>query len=119
MRAVQSAPGRTQDLTAVIAPSARAAAEYYPANYWLALLQFPPASEFPGTGPQGNGIPVTYKTQDQWVSAVKCAATALDDQQKRPWPDPLLAVQGHDAGMCELAIGGSSSTVAVAMRHTR
>ena len=70
---VQVAPGRMQNLTATVAPNARAAAQYYPANYWLSLIQFPPASEFPGTGPDGNGIPTMYKTQDQWVSAVKCA----------------------------------------------
>src|SRR5436190_8850867 len=47
----QSAPGKTVNLTAVIAPDARAAAEYYPASYWYSLLKPPDKSEFPGTGP--------------------------------------------------------------------
>ncbi len=44
---VQATPGQTLALTAVIAPNARAAAEYYPANYWYALMKIPPKSAFP------------------------------------------------------------------------
>src|SRR5215831_15440689 len=36
---VQSTPGRTLDLRAVVAPSSAAAAEYYPAIYWYAMLK--------------------------------------------------------------------------------
>jgi hypothetical protein len=68
---VTAEPGRVLDLTAVPAPDARAAAEYYPAGYWFSLLQVPPASEFPGTGPQGNGIAETMRTQAQWVRNLK------------------------------------------------
>jgi len=64
---VQSAPGNALNLTASIAPNPKAAAEYYPAQYWLSLLQVPGASEFPGTGPGGNGISPTVKTQAQWI----------------------------------------------------
>src|SRR5258706_6514748 len=53
---VQAAPGGSLNLKATLAPDARAAAEYYPANYWLSLLRPPAKGEFPGTGPQGNGI---------------------------------------------------------------
>ena len=35
----------------------------YPANYWYSLVQVLPKSEFPGTGPQGNGIEPTMKYQ--------------------------------------------------------
>jgi hypothetical protein len=31
----------------------------------------------------------------------------------------VAPVHRHDVAVCELAIGGSSSTVAVATRHTR
>jgi len=44
---VQATPGKQLNLTAVIAPDLRAAAEYYPANYWLSLLKIPDKSEFP------------------------------------------------------------------------
>ena len=45
--AVQSAPGKALALTAVKAPDAKAAAHYYPGNYWLSLIQLPGKNEFP------------------------------------------------------------------------
>jgi hypothetical protein len=51
---VRLAPGQNRALTTVLAPSARAAAQYYPASYWYSLIQIPPESDFPGTGPQGT-----------------------------------------------------------------
>src|SRR3954449_12506348 len=53
---LQSAPGKILNLNAVPAPNAAAAAEYYPAIYWYSMLKVPDKSEFPGTGPQGNGM---------------------------------------------------------------
>ena len=37
--AVLAKPGQTMDLKAVVAPDGRAAAQVYPANYWLGLLK--------------------------------------------------------------------------------
>src|SRR5262249_55763413 len=68
---VQSTPGRPLDLRAVVAPSSAAAAEYYPAIYWYAMLKVPEKSEFPGTGPNGNGMPPTLRSQAQWLDIVK------------------------------------------------
>src|SRR6266566_266429 len=59
----RAVPGQNLNLTAVSAPNPKAAAEYYPAQYWHALLQVPPKSEFPGTGPKGNGISTTMRSQ--------------------------------------------------------
>ena len=67
---VKSAPGKVLSLTAVPAPNARAAANYYPAQYWLSLLQVPPKSDFPGTGPTGNGISPNIKSQGEWIRQV-------------------------------------------------
>jgi streptogramin lyase len=39
---VHAKPGDALNLTAVIAPDERAAAEIYPATYWLALMRLPP-----------------------------------------------------------------------------
>ena len=64
-------PGRRLDLTAVKAPNPQAAAQYYPAGYWFSLLHVPEASEFPGTGPEGNGIPTTMRSQGQWLRVLK------------------------------------------------
>lgn len=67
---VQATPGRQLALRAMAAPSARMAAHYYPAQYWLALLQMPPQSDFPGTGPTGNGISPTIRSQGEWVRSI-------------------------------------------------
>jgi hypothetical protein len=66
---VQSAPGKTLNLTAVPAPDPRAAAEYYPAGYWFSLLHVPEAGEFPGTA--ANGISPNMKSQGEWLRQVK------------------------------------------------
>src|SRR5437667_5644018 len=68
---VQAAPGKILNLRAAAAPSPAAAAEYYPAIYWYSMLKVPDKSEFPGTGPSGNGMPVTLKSQEQWLDVVK------------------------------------------------
>jgi len=68
---VQAVPGKSLNLKAVAAPNARAAAEYYPAGYWLSLIKVPNKSEFPGTGPSGNGIAPGMRSQAEWVRNVK------------------------------------------------
>ena len=68
---VKSARGRIVNLTAVLAPNAAAAAEYYPAIYWFSMLSIPDKRFVPGTGPDGNGMPVAYPTQEQWLNAVQ------------------------------------------------
>jgi len=67
---VKATPGKSLNLKTVPAPSAKAAAEYYPAQYWLALLHMPPASDFPGTGANGNGISANIKSQGEWIRQV-------------------------------------------------
>ena len=44
---VSSKPGVTLALAAVVAPDARAAAQYYPGDYWYSLLNIPAKSAFP------------------------------------------------------------------------
>jgi len=68
---VKTAPGKIVNLKAVLAPSPATAAEYYPAIYWYSMLKIPDKSEFPGTGPKGNGMPENLKTQGEWLSIVK------------------------------------------------
>ncbi len=68
---LQLRPGDTADLEAVPAPTPAAAAEYYPAGYWLSLLNVPPESAFPGTGPTGNGISPEMKNQAQFLRILK------------------------------------------------
>ena len=68
---VASEPGKALNLTAVVAPSLAAAAQYYPAAYWYSMVKIPDKSRFPGTGDKGNGIPENFKTQDQWLNFIK------------------------------------------------
>ena len=68
---VEGTPGKNLQLKSVQAPDAKAAAQYYPANYWEALIRVPAESEFPGTGPKGNGISPTFLTQQQWIHNLK------------------------------------------------
>ena len=62
---VQTMPGRTLNLTALVAPSAAAAAEYYPALYWFSMLRVPTKQEFP----VGKAI-----SQGAWLNVVKTGA---------------------------------------------
>lgn len=68
---VEATPGKPLDLTAIVAPDARAAAEYYPAGYWFSLMRVPEKGEFPGTGPGGNGISPNLKSQAEWLRTLK------------------------------------------------
>jgi hypothetical protein len=90
---VQTVPGKILNLNAVVAPSAAAAAEYYPAIYWYSMLKIPAKSEFPGTGPKGNGMPETLKSQAEWLNIVKtngCAGChALGNRGARTIPKQL------------------------------
>ena len=78
---VQHTPGNVVSLTAVPAPNAKAAAEYYPAQYWLSLLRIPGDSEFPGTGPTGNGISANIRNQAQWIAGAVSTDACLGCHQ--------------------------------------
>jgi hypothetical protein len=90
--AVEAKPGQRLDLRAAIAPDAKAAAQYYPANYWFSLVQAPPKSAFPmtitvntsetssapgfvrdsiGPGETGAMQKRVVKSQADWVDAIK------------------------------------------------
>ncbi|MBV8835452.1 MAG: carboxypeptidase regulatory-like domain-containing protein [Alphaproteobacteria bacterium] len=68
---IDAAPGKIFNLTAVAAPDRAAAAQYYPAIYWFALLHIPDTTKFPGTGANGNGTPEAFKTREQWLDVIK------------------------------------------------
>ena len=68
---VKATPGQHLNLTAVPAPSAAAEAEYYPGVYWYSMMRIPAQSEFPGTGPSGNGIQQVMKNQHYWIDTLK------------------------------------------------
>jgi hypothetical protein len=90
---VETVPGTDVNLTAKPAPDARTAAQYYPGAYWYGLLKLPGKSEFPGTGPSGNGISPGMKSQEQWVEWVKTdgcqSCHQLGDKATRELPASL------------------------------
>ena len=63
---VDAEPGKHLDLTAVPAPNEAAAANYYPAIYWFAMLKIPDADQFGGK----SDIPDKV-TQTDWLTAMK------------------------------------------------
>ena len=68
---MKGTPGQHLNLTATPAPTAAAAAEYYPGMYWYSMMRIPAASEFPGTGTSGNGINQVIKNQHYWIDTLK------------------------------------------------
>jgi hypothetical protein len=95
---VQATPGRNLNLTAVVAPNPRAAAEYYPPSYWYALAQVPAKSEFPGkgTGPNGNGISERMRTQADWLNQMRCGAChSIGTKATREIPAALGTFPNH------------------------
>src|SRR5712672_330925 len=59
-------PGQLLNHTAVPAPNEAAAAHYYPAIYWYAMMKIPPAGEFGGK----SDIPEKL-TQTDWLKQMK------------------------------------------------
>jgi hypothetical protein len=90
---VKSEPGKTLNLAAAPAPNEAAAAQYYPAIYWFSMLKIPAANEFPGTGPNGNGMPVSLHDQGVWLRQLKTDGCAgchqLGDKPTRELPTVL------------------------------
>jgi hypothetical protein len=94
---VTTTPGKMLNLTAVAAPNAAAAAEYYPAIYWWSMLKIPDANEFPGTGPQGNGVNPGMQTQNNWINSLKsdCAPVLALGGRAAFVPHPLTWALEH------------------------
>jgi hypothetical protein len=70
-RPVTVKPDQELKLAAVLPKDAREAAQVYPASSWASLIEPPKPFEFPGTGPTGNGINPSLKTQSDWISIMK------------------------------------------------
>jgi hypothetical protein len=68
---IQSGPGADLMLVAAYPETPQEEASVYPANYWYSLMEVPEASEFPGTGGEGNGIDPGHDTQAEWIDDLK------------------------------------------------
>jgi hypothetical protein len=93
----KSEPGKLLNLKATPAPNARAAAEYYPAGYWYSLIKIPDKSEFPGTGPSGNGIGPNVRGQADWIRAIKSGGCTACHQLGTKATRELSPELGHFA----------------------
>src|SRR5438067_2608619 len=84
------APGARADLKAVPAPDEKAAAAYYPALYWYAMLHIPPKSDFANAKPGPGG---TVMDQGRWLDIVKTdgcyTCHQLGDLATRTFPASL------------------------------
>jgi hypothetical protein len=114
---VAGEPGRTLDLTAVVAPSLAAAAQYYPAIYWASMIKIPDQSRFPGTGDKGNGIPENFKTQEQWLNFIKTNGCGnchqVGNYATRTIPEALGQFEtSRDAWMQRLSVGPAGGDMA-------
>jgi len=88
---VRTTPGKTLALTAVIAPNAQAAAQYYPGDYWYSLVKIPPKSAFPmkvrvGEGPTGHN-PTSQEAAEERVNleARKNKDAEIESQAEWDW----------------------------------
>ena len=114
---VKSRAGTLVNLTAVIAPNAAAAAEYYPAIYWFAMLKIPDKSLFPGTGLEGNGMPVAFKSQEQWLNVVQLNGCGnchqLGDKATREIPAALGTFDNSSEAWARRLQSGPAGTTMV------
>ena len=89
---VDGEPGKSLNLTAVKAPNAAAAAQYYPAIYWYSMLKIPAADQFGGK----SDIPDKVKQVD-WINLMKnngCVGCHQLGQQSTRTIPPAF----HDVG---------------------
>ena len=104
---VQSGPGRALDLSAVIAPDAKAAAQYYPAIYWYSMLRIPGADQFGGK----SDIPEKL-TQVDWLKQVKnigcIGCHQLGQLSTRTIPTAFLEGKTHEEAWIRRVQSGQS-----------
>ena len=85
---VTASVGQDVRLAPTVAATPQEAAKILTGPYWFSLLEIPQASEFPGTGPEGNGIDPRQRTQEQYVhelnECVHCHTLGTEWTRIRP-----------------------------------
>ena len=109
---VDADPGKQLDLTAVPAPDDAAAAQYYPAIYWYAMMKIPAADQFGGK----SDIPAKIKVSD-WLNAMKnngCVGChQLGDIATRTIPATLGKFESSDDAWARRIQSGQSGPTMV------
>ncbi|HEY2986238.1 MAG TPA: carboxypeptidase-like regulatory domain-containing protein [Candidatus Binatia bacterium] len=105
---VKAAPGKILHLKAVVAPAPAAAAEYYPAIYWLSMLKIPDKSEFPIA---------KVASQGQWLNGIKTqgcmSCHSLGSKSTRTIPKQLGSFDSHLDAWRRRVLSGQASEVMV------
>src|SRR4051795_4592181 len=109
-----SEPGKVLNVKADKAPTAAAAAQYYPAVYWYSMIKVPEQASFPGTGPTGNGINPSMKSQGQFLDSLKTNGCVtchqLGNKATREIPDALgKFANGYEAWTRRIQSGPAST----------
>ena len=112
---VQTELGRVVDQKPSVAPDVKTAVQYYPANYWYALLEVPRENEFPGTDATGNGISANVKSQGQWIHLIKTdsceSCHQLGNLHTRTIPEMFSALDPAQAWMRRLQSGQAGTAM--------
>jgi len=118
---VRGLPGLYLDLTAVVAPDARAAAEIYPASYWYSLMEIPDTSAFPGTGASGNGIGPNMQGQEHWINQIKTGCNVchqMGNLATRDYPPGLGTFEtSHEAWDHRIQVGQDAMSMIAAINE--
>ena len=97
-------PGKRLNLTAVVAPTAAEAAQYYPAIYWYSMLKIPDKSQFGGK----SAIPENV-TQEEWLTHIRnrdCVGChQLGQEATRTLPAAFDGMSTDDAWMRRVQSG--------------
>ena len=91
---VVTTPGKMVNLTAVPAPNAAAAAQYYPAIYWFSMLNIPDESNFSGPNRDEN-MPENIKSHTAWLNIIKTTGCIACHGIGTPGTRAIPAALGH------------------------
>ena len=104
---MDSEPGKMLNLTAMVAPNEAAAAQYYPAIYWYAMLKIPEQSQFGGK----SAIPEKL-TQIDWLKQMKnigcIGCHQLGQLSTRTFPPGLGEFKTHEEAWMRRIQSGQS-----------
>lgn len=109
---VDAEPGQQLNLRAVQAPNEKAAAQYYPAAYWYAMMKIPGEDQFGGK----SDIPTKIKQTD-WLNNMKnngCVGChQMGQLSTRTFPSGLGEFSSHEEAWVKRTQSGQSGVLMV------
>ena len=115
---VTAVPGQQLALTAVVAPNAKAAAQYYPSDYWFSLLRVPPKEAFPmkpEAAAAGHEQQLGVESQAEWVAAIKACVVChqMGNKATREIPASLGTFDSSIAAWDRRVRAGQNSSAGI------